>query len=145
MSFQSGFENFDIMRSALVERQFESRLDRQPPSFSLYLTKKLNVTLPAEDLNLWLDLATARARHAFVNAYRGHEPVTEEERREIEITLHELCADTGYKAMIYKGQTSGLYIWQIKRHKYPASAKRREKLRRDIATGNFSAGAIAFV
>lgn len=145
MAFESGFESFDAMRAALAARQMEYHPNRQPPTLSRYMTKKLNVTLPAEDLNLWLDLAKARARHAFVDAYRGYEPVTEEERREIEITLHELCADTGYKATIYKGETSGLYVWQIKRHKYPSSAKRREKLRRDLAAGELSADAIAFV
>lgn len=145
MGFESGFESFDAMRAALTARQLEHRPTRQPPSFSRYMTKKLNVTLPVEDLHLWLDLAAARARYAFVDAYRGHEPSTEEERREIEITLHELCADTGYKATIYKGESSGLYVWQIKRHKYPSSAKRRDKLRRDLASGQLSADAVAFV
>ena len=145
MALESGFESFDAMRAALAARQLEYRPNRQPPSFSRYMTKKLNVALPVEDLLLWLDLAAARARHAFVDAYRGSEPQTEDERREIEITLHELCADTGYKASVYRGETSGLYVWQIKRHKYPSSAKRREKLRRDLAAGQLSADAAAFV
>ncbi len=145
MSVEYGFASFDAMRAALSERILEARPTRQAPSFSHYMTKKLNVTLPTDDLRLWLELAAARERNAFVEAYYGHEPENEQERREIEITLHELCADTGYKATIYKGATSGLSIWQIKRHKYTSSAKRREKLRRDLATGQLTADAVAFV
>lgn len=145
MAFEAGFASFDAMRAAMTARALEHRTTREAPVFSRYMTKKLNVTLPVEDLHLWLDLAAARERHAFVDAYRGHEPETEQARREIEITLHELCADTGYKATIYKGASSGLYVWQIRRHKYPGMAKRREKLRRDLASGQLSADAIAFV
>jgi hypothetical protein len=144
MAVESEFESLDAMRAALIERELKKRPTRLAPSLSRYMTKKLTVTLPVDDLQLWLDLASARERHAFVEAYRGYEPATEQERREIEITLHELCADTGYKATIYKGNVSGLYIWQIKRHKYSGSAKRREKLRRDLASGNLTADAVAY-
>ena len=138
-------DGFDAMRAALAAYNPLPPSNRRAPPLSRYMAKKLIVTLPSEDLELWLALATARERHAFVDAFHGEEPQTDQERREIEITLHELCADTGYKASIYKGEVSGLYVWQIRRHKYPSSAKRREKLRRDLASGQLTADAAAFV
>lgn len=138
-------DGFDAMRAALRAYDPLPPMNRRPPSFCHYLAKKLNVTLPKSDLDLWLALASARARHAFVDAYHGHEPTTDEERREIEITVHELCADTGYKASIYKGATTGLYVLQIKRHKYTNLAKRRTALKRELAAGELSADSAAFI
>lgn len=145
MAYQTGGDGFDAMRAALEAYDPLPPLNRRPPSLSRYMAKKLNVLLPKEDLDLWLALAAARARHAFVDAYHGYEPETDEERREIEIALHELCADTGYKATIYKGETSGLYVWQLKRYKYTAASKRRTALRRELAAGTLSADAAAYV
>lgn len=142
---QDQIDGFDAMRAALKAYNPLPPSTRRAPPFCRYMAKKLNVILPTEDLKLWLALATARERHVFVDAYHGYEPQSEQEFREIEITLHELCADTGYKATFYKGVTSGLYVMQIKRHKYPSSAKRREKLRRDLASGQLTADAAAFV
>lgn len=145
MVLTSEIDDFDAMRAALKAYNPLPSLRRRAPPFSRYLAKKLNVILPPDDLSLWLALATARERHGFVDAFHGYEPETEQEFREIEITLHELCADTGYKASFYRGATSGLYIMQIKRHKYPSAAKRREKLRRELASGQLTADAQAFV
>lgn len=143
MAFGSGVERHDAMRMALMERDLQVPRARQAPLFSHYIAKKLNVVLPIDDLQLWLDLAAARRRRAFLEVYRGREPTTERERSEIETTLHELCADTGYKATIYKGSVSGLYIWQIRRYKYPSAAKRRETLRRKLNSGEVTAEMIA--
>lgn len=130
------FDGFDAMQAALRAYDPLPPLNRRPPALSRYMAKKLNVLLPQNDLDLWLALATKREHHAFVDAYYGYEPESDAERREIEAALHELCAETGYKAAIYVGAKSGLYVWQIKRHKYTAAAKRREKLRRDLASGH---------
>ena len=74
-----------------------------------------------------------------MDVYHGYEPTTEDERQDLEMTLHELCAETGYKALIYKGATSGLYVMQIKRHKYTNMSKSRTALRRELAAGSLSA------
>lgn len=144
MAYAEMDDGFDAMRAALEAYDPLPPLNRRPPALSRYMAKKLNVLLPKEDLELWLALATARGRHAFVDAYNGVEPETDEERREIEIALHELCADTGYKATIYKGETSGLCIWHIKRYKYQNASKRRNTLRRELAAGTLTADTIAF-
>ena len=126
-------DGIDVMRAALAAYRPLPFMTRRPPTFSRYMTKKLKVVLPDEDLQLWLRLSVARGWHVFYDAFHGDEPATQAERNEIETILHELCAATGYKATIYKGAVSGLYLWQISRHKYASMAKRRAKLLRELA------------
>lgn len=133
MAYPESGDSFDAMRAALKAYNPLPPFNRRPPQYSHYLAKKLNVTLPKTDLDLWLELAAARGRHLFVDTYHGYEPTSEDERQQVELALNELCAETGYKAEFYKGVTSGLYIVQIKRHKYTNMSKQRAALRRELA------------